>query len=412
MIQPSCTALSHAVLSWLLLFLMAPMVTLAPAAAQVAAEQLPTGFIDRAITEVYGSPTDLAWLGDDLLVATQEGWLFRLSGSQPQPTHPAMILDVSDVVGIGQEQGLLGVIPDPDFPSRPYIYVYYTRSRGTGHCDILPANCNNRVSRLTLRDDGMLDRASEVTLVDTILAGSLHNGGDLAFGRNGDLFITSGDSGNWASAQDLTSLNGKILRIDRDGAPAPGNPFAAPAGQPCAMGRSRDVTAPCAEIYAYGLRNPFRIAFDPNHASDRFFINDVGQESWEEIELGERGANYGWPAFEGPCPPASSKGCGTDARYVAPIFAYPHSSGCFAITGGAFVPTWSSWGRAYHGTYLFADWGCGRIAVLTQEDDGRYAASEFASGLTTIAPLLFSRDGDTLFYAREGGIVRSITRAE
>lgn len=383
-----------------------------PIVAQAPPPRFPAGFTDLAITEVYGSPTDLAWLGEDLLVATQEGWLFRLNGGQPQPAHPPMILDVSSVVGIGQEQGLLGVAPDPDFPARPYIYVYYTRSRGSGHCDILPANCHNRASRFTMRQDGTLDPASELPLVDNIPVGALHNGGDLAFDDAGYLYVTTGDSGHWASAQDLTNLNGKILRIDRDGAPAPDNPFAAPLGQACAMGRPPEVTAPCAEIYAYGLRNPFRIAFDPNSEDDRFYINDVGQETWEEIELGVAGANYGWPALEGPCPPASSEGCWTNTTYVDPIFTYPHQLGCFAITGGAVVPDWSPWGAAFQGKYLFADWGCGRIFVLNQDQDGRYSASPFASGLTTIVPLLFSPDGSTLYYAREGGLVHAITMSD
>jgi glucose/arabinose dehydrogenase len=376
---------------------------------QTPGEVLP-GFADVAINTVYGDPTDFAWLGDDLLVSTQEGWLFRIAGAAPD-VQPVMILDVSRVVGVGQEQGLLGVVADPDYPTRPYVYVYYTRARASGHCDVFPANCNNRVSRFTMGADGLLDPASELPIVENIPVGSLHNAGDLAFDSNKLLYVAIGDGGYWRNSQDLTNLNGKILRIDRDGNPAPDNPFVT-SGEPCAMGRPPAATAPCAEIFAYGLRNPFRIAFDPNSTEDLFYINDVGQDTWEEIDLGVRGGNYGWSEREGPCPTATmggkAEGCWIPTNYVEPIFAYPHVMGCFAITGGAFVPDWSPWGAAYHGKYLFADWLCGRIFVLSRGEDGRYAAAPFASSLTTIVPILFSPDGSTLYYGREGGVVRAI----
>lgn len=380
-----------------------------PVGAEAPVVEVPDGFEDIAITEVYGSPTDLAWLGDDLLIASQEGWLFRLDEASPDAT-PLMILDVSAQVGKGPEQGLLGVVPDPDFPERPYIYVYYTRDRGTGHCTVAPADCHNRLSRFTMGADGLLDPASEQTLLDTIMVGGLHNAGDLAFDVDKQLYVSTGDAAYWGNAQDLTNLNGKILRLDRDGNPSPENPFAGPESVPCQLEIRRDGGDPCPEIFAWGLRNPFRMAFDPSAADTVFFINDVGQETWEEIEVGLRGANYGWPAREGWCPTAEMTGCEPSDAYIEPVYAYPHEIGCFAITGGAFVPAGSPWGESYAGRYLFADWGCGKIFMLEPGADGAMTATPLASGLTTITPLLFSPDGSTLYYGREGGIIRAIGR--
>jgi glucose/arabinose dehydrogenase len=400
-----------AALSWLLILcgLAIPGTGAPPAAAQAQAVQVPPGFADIAVTEVYGTPTDLVWLGDDILESSQEGWIHRFDPAAPD-VPPVLLLDLSAVIGKGPEQGLLGIVPDPDFASRPYIYVYYTRSRGTGHCDILPANCHNRLSRFTMGADGKFDPASELPLLNTIFLGSLHNAGDLVFGRDGLLYVSTGDAGAWENGQNLSNLNGKILRIDREGNPAPDNPFATDDSVSCRDSLPLASTQPCAEIFAYGLRNPFRIAFDPNIPVDRFFINDVGQTGWEEIDLGQAGANYGWPLLEGPCPPGFDTGCWEEQPFVAPIYVYSHLIGCFAVTGGAFVPDGSPWGARYHGKYLFADWGCGKIFVLEPGEDGRFSASLFARGMQTITPILFSLDGATLYYGREGGIIRAIVR--
>jgi glucose/arabinose dehydrogenase len=388
----------------LVLTLLLARIHLALGGNALAAEPIP-GFADRAVVTIYGEPTDLAWLGDDLLIATENGWLFQLaSGSPPDaPIGTAqMILDLSGQVGRGPEQGLLGVVADPDFPARPYIYVFYTRSRAAGHCLDLPANCTNRVSRFTMGGDGLLDPGSESPILDAILVGGLHNAGDLAFDDEHLLYVSTGDSGNWQTSQDLSTLNGKILRITRDGAPAPGNPFSTPDAMPCNARGPAAVASPCPEIFAYGLRNPFRIAFNPNDSEPMFYINDVGQDTWEEIDVGQAGADYGWPRREGPCPTELPMPCTPGAGPVEPIFAYAHATGCFAITGGAFVPEASPWGAAWQNRYLFADWGCGRIFALTPGDDGDLIATPLASGIPLISALLFSPDGSTLYYAYEG----------
>jgi len=321
------------------LLLVLPLFALAAPPVQPT-PRFPSEFAQHTITEVFGSPTDLAWLGADLLIASQEGWVYRLADADPAGS-PQQILDVSARVGKGPEQGLLGVIPDPDFAENRFMYVYYTRARDSGHCDVLPANCHNRVARFTMGADGTLDPESELPLIDSILVGSLHNAGDLAFGPDGEPYVSTGDAGYWPNSQDLGNLNGKILRIDRDGAPAAGNPFSA-EGVDCRTPQQGESKRPCAQIFAFGLRNPFRIAFDPNVLGSRFFINDVGQAGWEEVNVGAARANYGWPGREGPCPPGAVDACPPQMDFVEPIYTYAPESGCFASTGGAFVPQASS----------------------------------------------------------------------
>jgi glucose/arabinose dehydrogenase len=370
------------------------------------ATEAPPGFNAHAVVTVYGDPTDLAWLGDDLLIATVNGWLFRLdSGAAAGGAAgtATMILDLSSRIGQGREQGLLGVVADPEFPVRPYIYVFYTRAHEVGHCNEMPANCSNRVSRFTLGDDGLLDPDSELPLLDSIMVGSLHNAGDLAFDVENLLYVSTGDAGYWQDSQDLSNLNGKILRINRDGSPASGNPFNSPGALACNDRKPGESASPCPEIFAYGLRNPFRIAVNPNARSPFLYINDVGQEGWEEIDMGIAGADYGWPIREGACLTAMSLPCDPGHGFVEPIFAYPHESGCFSITGGAFVPEPSPWGEAFRQKYLFADWGCGQIFVLNEGIDGHFTASRFAGDIPGITTLLMSPDGSTLYYAYGGG---------
>ena len=123
----------------------------------------------------------------------------------------------------------------------------------------------------------------------------------------------------------------------------------------------------CQEIFAVGLRNPFRIAFDPNAAATRFFINDVGQNVWEEIDLGAKGADYGWNIREGHCQQTGIEtDCGTPnpVGFTNPYYDYGHSTGCGSITGGAFVPN-GVWPAAYTGAYLYGDYVCGAIYALS-----------------------------------------------
>jgi glucose/arabinose dehydrogenase len=379
------------------------------------AANVPTGFSDALVTTVDGmGPTALAWLPDgDLLIADQGGKLYRLAAGASTAT---VALDLTGSVCTEGEQGLLGVAVDPDFAHHPYVYTYETARTG--------ANCGqrvNRVSRWSVVGGATIDVDSEVRLIDNIPTPSAyHKGGDLEFGGDGDLYVSVGDGecnldgngcqDNNPNARRLDVLLGKILRIDRDGDPAAGNPFTDAGAQRCAQTGQSANGQPCQEIYATGLRNPFRIAFDPNGDGDRFSINDVGGSKWEEIDLGKAGADYGWNVREGFCKTGQSRHCKGGGQFQSPIFAYAHRTGCDVITGGAFVPESSGWGAPFNGQYLYADFGCGKIFLLAKKG-GKYKGKPFATGANQVVDLRFSPDGTALYYTLLNGQIRKIARA-
>jgi PKD repeat protein len=209
-------------------------------------------------------------------------------------------------------------------------------------------------------------------------------------------------------------LLGKILRITRDGGIPSSNPFVGANSVRCNVTGRALPGQTCRETFATGLRNPFRMAFDPNATGTRFFINDVGQNAWEEIDLGQAGADYGWNVREGFCANGSTTNCGTPpAGMTNPIHAYAHSTGCSSITGAAFVPN-GSWPSAYDNSYLFGDYVCGRIFVLTRQVDGSFTRTTFASGLgaSSAVAMTFGPYGTSvaLYYTTyaNGGQVRRI----
>ncbi len=202
---------------------------------------------------------------------------------------------------------------DPHCASNQFVYIYYTATTPTIH---------NRVSRFTASGDVAVP-GSEVVLLDfdDLTSAANHNGGAIHFGRDGKLYIAVGENATPSNARTLSNLLGKILRINANGTIPIDNPFFNTA-----TGKNR-------AIWALGLRNPFTFAFQPS--TSVLFINDVGQNSWEEINRGIRGANYGWPATEGET---------TDPRYVSPPAAAPAarlqlpSSPCPTARGCCFPP--------------------------------------------------------------------------
>lgn len=271
------------------------------------------------------------------------------------------------------ERGLLGIAAATDLAATGHVYLYATRTAPGA-----PGGCVNRVSRFTMVGD-VIDPSSELVLVDGIssVAGN-HNGGDLEIGKDGMLWISVGDAGRDPrgdsgsagandAAQDLSLLNGKILRVDpATGGPAPGNPYTGAGTTSCRV-RGNTPSTPtttCQEIYASGFRNPWRFAFDPNAAGVRAFVNDVGQGTREEVDELVAGGNYGWPTREGACPQGQNPPCAAPgAGMIDPITDYPRSQGSY-ITGGAFVPN-GIWPRQFDGAYVFGDGGSGRMWVRT-----------------------------------------------
>jgi len=240
------------------------------------AEALPGGFQDSLVGSV-SSPTAVEQLPTGAVVVLEQATgrvrLIDPSSGQIAPT-PALDLTVC----AGSERGLLGFTHDPDFGSNRRVYVFYTRNANG-----FPGGCVNRVSAFQM-NGSTIDPASEQVLIDNISSvGGNHNGGDLEVGNDGYLYVATGDAGgdprgNSGSggsndaAKDLSLLNGKILRLDRfSGAPAPGNPIGGSGAVSCGS-RGNLPSTPgtvCREIFSWGLRNPYRFAFDPNTSATR-----------------------------------------------------------------------------------------------------------------------------------------------
>jgi len=348
-----------------------------PGSSTPVASAAPVGFVESVVGAVP-APVAVRELAPGLVaVLGKAGTVHLVRNGQLLPTPALTLGDVCTE----SERGLLGVAAGSDLSTTGHVYLYATRREPAA-----AGGCVNRVSRFTLSGD-RIDPASEVVLVDGIssVAGN-HNGGDLEIGKDAMLYIAVGDAGRDPrgdsgsagandAAQDLSLLNGKILRVDpATGGPAPGNPYSGPGTASC---RTRGNTAAtpattCQEIFASGFRNPWRFAFDPDAAGVRAFVNDVGQGTREEVDELVAGGNYGWPMREGTCPQGQSPPCpGPTGGLIDPITDYGRSLGTY-ITGGAFVPT-GRWPTAYDGAYLFGDGGSGRIWLRSSSGAVDYA---------------------------------------
>ena len=376
--------------------LLAPALPAAAAPVRPLPEGIvPVGFSDSLVAGGLSAPIALTAMPDGRALVLEKGGAVRIVANGA--LLPTSALNLSSVPGLstsgctGGERGLLGVALDPDFGANGHVYLYFTRANASS-----PGGCVNRVSRFTMTAN-TISPTSELMLLDNIgsPAGN-HNGGDVAVGNDGFLYVAVGDGGcdprgnsgcagvNDA-AQDLSMTNGKILRVNRtNGAPAPGNPYDSPSNAICRT-RINSPSTPatiCREIYALGLRNPWRFAFDPNTGATRFHINDVGQNAREEVNLGAAGANYGWPAREGFCALNGQTPCappGVELGYTQPITDYSHDDnrpidfGGEYITGGAFVPD-GAWGESYDGGYVFADGNPGHMFLKPASGSTNYAA--------------------------------------
>ena len=382
----------------------------------------PTGFEDSLVAAIP-SPTGLAFTPDGrLLVTTQAGALRVISDKGV--LQQASALNLSSSICTNSERGLLGVAVDPAFSTNRFIYLYYTFNK-SGVCERNTSRSPvNRVSRFVLSTSSVVDRASELVLINNIPSpNGNHNAGDLHFGRDGYLYVSVGDGGcDYAgdsgcagtndASRDQHVLVGKLLRITRDGGIPSGNPFVGSGTGRCNVNGRTTAGQKCQETYAWGFRNPFRFAFDP--ASSRLFVNDVGQDLWEEIDQITPGADYGWNTREGGCANASTTDCGAPpAGMTNPIYAYKHSSGCAAITGGAFIPS-GVWPASYDGAYIFGDYVCGSLYTLKKNSSGVYVRSTFDSGLgvNSAVAMMFGPFGSSkaLYYTSfaNGGQVRRV----
>ncbi|KAL8867642.1 MAG: hypothetical protein Q9198_008445, partial [Flavoplaca austrocitrina] len=278
---------------------------------------------------------------------------------------------------------------------------------------------------------GEIARGSEKVLINNIPSpNGNHNAGDLHFGKDGKLYVSTGDGAcNYASptrcqpdngvSRYRNVLNGKILRVNADGTVPGDNPYAgSDRGVRCgtltnnkaAGGSVAPAGTLCKETYAWGFRNPFRFAMNPDAAQTSFRVNDVGGGYREEISSGEKGADYGWNCFEGTRTNSNTGKCRPLPDAEKPIHQYSHSSGCSSITGGAFVPNGAGWPASYRDAYLFGDYVCGRIFALKPKSGGGFTRTVFAS-VPQGGPVSFAFGPDgALYYTTYagGGQVRRI----
>ena len=341
--------------------------------ANPRATTLPSGFTDSVVASGIPGPTAMEFAPDGRLFVCQQNGQLRVIKSGALLSTPFLAL-TTDSTG---ERGLLGLAFDPDFANNQWVYVYYTVPGSPPH---------NRVSRFTANGDVAQSGSEFVVLeLNPLSTASNHNGGAIHFGPDGTLYVAAGDNANSANSQTLANLLGKILRIRPDGSIPTDNPF-----YTTASGVNR-------AIWALGLRNPFTFSFQSG--TGRIFINDVGQDTWEEINDGAAGANYGWPTCEGACSQPNP-------GFHDPIFQYAHSDGC-AIAGGAFYnPTVSQFPSQYTGVYFFADYCGSWIRMLDPANGNR--VSTFATGLSSPVDLKVGADGSLYHLDRGAGAVYRI----
>jgi glucose/arabinose dehydrogenase len=327
-----------------------------------SAATLPAGFSETLVASGLSSPMSMTFAPDGRLFVCEQGGKVRVIKNGALLSTPFVSLSVKS----GGSMGLLNLTFDPNFNTNHFVYVQYTTATAPNH---------NRVSRLTANGDVAV-AGSEVVIFDIDLDALVdHFGGPLAFRADGKLYIATGDNYVPIHGQEMNSLLGKILRLNADGTIPTDNPF-----YNTATGKHR-------AIWALGLRNPFTLAIQPG--TDRFFINDVGEDVWEEINEGVAGANYGWATTEGPT---------NNPAFRSPVYAYNHSDGC-AITGGAFYnPRTQQFPSAYAGKYFFTDLCNGWVRVL---DPATNTATAFSSGLYGPIDLKVDADG-SLYYLAYG----------
>ena len=363
--------------------------TEAPAAPEVA---FPPTVRLEPFTRLDGQITYLTHAGDGsgrtfLVEKVGRIWVVEANGD----IRRTPFLDISDIVDSGpSERGLLSVAFDPNFAENGEFYVNFSSKEGDG---------DTVVARYQAPDGQQADPATGVEVLRIDQPAANHNGGQLQFGPDGYLYIGMGDGGSagdpWDNAENLQSLLGKMLRIKVSGeatyAIPPDNPF---------VGRD-DARL---EIWAYGLRNPWRFSFD--RATGDMYIADVGQNKWEEVDFqpadSPGGEHYGWNTMEGNHCYDPPEGCDTSGK-VLPVWEYPHPEGC-SITGGYVYR-----GQAYPqltGLYFYGDFCSGKIYALRQDQDGAWESQPVLESGLNIASFGEDESGELYVLDLGGGVYR------
>ncbi len=347
------------------------------------------------VATVAGGPLAFAAPDDGsgrLFVGAKDGRIWILNG-ETVVAHP--LLDLRHLVSTGGEQGLLGIAVHPAFPADPRVFVNYTDLDG----DTVIASY-----RISATDPDRLDPDTETSIIAVDQPFRNHNGGALAFGPEGMLYLSLGDGGSGGdplgNGQRLDTLLGKVLRLDVGASVNGPAPYTIPPDNPF-VGQS----GARPEIWLTGLRNPWRIAFD--RATGDLWIGDVGQGDWEEIDVaraGARGLNFGWNVMEGAHCFAPARGCST-AGLTLPVTEYGHDLGCTIIGGAVYR---GSRQPLLRGGYVFADYCSGRLWAIAATGDGPVEPVRVGTVGAGIAAFGEDADGELFAANLDGTISRLI----
>jgi glucose/arabinose dehydrogenase len=343
----------------------------------------------------FTRPVDLQHAddGSDRLFVVEQDGVIRVFANDSATTSADVFLDIEDRVRCCGEEGLLGLAFHPNFADNGFFYVYYSASG--------PRRSVVARYRVDPADPNQADRDSEVVVLEVAQPFGNHNAGQLAFGPDGFLYVALGDGGSGGdpqgNGQNRRTLLGSILRLDVDH-PSNDRAYGIPADNPFA-GNTAGFRE---EIYAYGLRNPWRFSFDPD--TGRLWAGDVGQGRFEEIDLIENGGNYGWNTMEGFHCFQPSSGC-DQAGLVLPVTEYSHSQGQ-SVTGGyvyrgANVPE-------LNGRYIYADYGSGRIWALVYDGQEVVQNDELLDTSLGIAAFGVDQDNELYICSYDGRIYRFV----
>lgn len=330
------------------------------------------------------NPVAITNAGDErLFIVEQKGIITWVKGTSI--TEQGEFLDIDARVRSGGERGLLGLAFHPDYTNNGYFYVNYTNNSG-----------HTVISRFSVNADdaNRADPDSEKILLTQDQPFSNHNGGDLAFGPDGYLYIGLGDGGSGGdpqnNAQNHTTFLGKMLRIDVDN----GDPYAIPADNPFA---EEDFTLD--EIWSLGWRNPWRFSFD--RETGDMWVGDVGQDAWEEIDFeptGTGGLNYGWRCYEGNADFNQGNDCPDESQMTFPVHQYPKpNNGCISVTGG-YVYRGAAFANL-QGRYIYGDFCTGQFWSIMPDGTGGFINEELSiEGGGNFQPSSFGEDQNGELY--------------
>ena len=350
------------------------------------AEIQPSGFDKETVLSGLNQPTATTFLPDGRMLLLQKGGEVLIVNPDTGATSPYMSITDLDTAG---EEGLIDITLDPNFQQNNYIYIYYTPE----------SSGKNRIARFTHQENGgglqsTADPSSEFVVWEdnSERKSNYHHGGGLDFGPDGKLYLTIGEEVDGNQAQDLTEAGGSVIRVNKDGTIPQDNPFV--------DGPGGNVDA----IWAYGLRNPFRAEWDLQAENPRYYIAEVGGNdqatAQEDLHIGEKGANYGWPDCEGAC---------DNPDYTDALYTYPHEGSGASITGGV-VYHGDQFPSQYEGTYFFADYVRGWMKYLTFDSSGEVqSVNTFDDNAGAVVEIDQGPDGSLYYLDIASGTLQKVS---